>query len=403
VIVCAEVFLRTAVGVSTLISAEYAGYLLAANVFRPRMHGEEPTGDDPKSSWVAGYYGKPKSSYQGQKQEYLNRFLKVSFSIRKGSLWFLKLWIGFYLPQFTFKDMWDLMTVGTGWLGYMAIVIPMGLFNVLGSMQNVESAEAAGDKYSTGSSMAVNGFGSVVAACFGSCFPTTIYIGHPGWKEMGARSGYSTLNGIVITLICLTGTVGVINSIVPLEAGIAIVLWIGVIITAQAFQATPGEHAPAVAVGLFPAIAAWGATVALGAYAAASAVAGNTNSIQALLASNHEAAFSGFLIHGMLLMERGYIFTCMILSAMTASLIEKNFGAAACWAFLGAGLTLIGLTHTYQLAGNGLDYLLLGQSVSEGAMGFRAYGILLGYLLMGGLFLGEWKWGEKKEGTKEKK
>ena len=33
VIVCAEVFLRTAVGVSTLISAEYAGYLLAANVY----------------------------------------------------------------------------------------------------------------------------------------------------------------------------------------------------------------------------------------------------------------------------------------------------------------------------------------------------------------------------------
>ena len=36
----------------------------------------------------------------------------------------------------------------------------------------------------------------------------------------------------------------------------AIVLWIGIIITAQAFQATPPAHAPAVAVGLFPAIAA---------------------------------------------------------------------------------------------------------------------------------------------------
>ncbi|MEQ8291390.1 MAG: TRAP transporter small permease [Roseovarius sp.] len=33
VIVCAEVFLRSTAGISTLISAEYAGYLLAANVY----------------------------------------------------------------------------------------------------------------------------------------------------------------------------------------------------------------------------------------------------------------------------------------------------------------------------------------------------------------------------------
>ena len=58
----------------------------------------------------------------------------------------------------------------------------MGLFNVLGSLQNIESAEAAGDSYPTMPSLAVNGVGSVVAASFGSCFPTTIYIGHPGWK-----------------------------------------------------------------------------------------------------------------------------------------------------------------------------------------------------------------------------
>ena len=39
----------------------------------------------------------------------------------------------------------------------------------------------------------------------------------------------------------------------------AIVLWIGIVITAQAFQATPREHAPAVVVGLLPGVAAWGA------------------------------------------------------------------------------------------------------------------------------------------------
>src|SRR5260370_33825063 len=112
----------------------------------------------------------------------------------------------------------------------------------------------------------MNGMGTIAVGFFGGCFPTTIYIGHPGWKALGARAGYSTLNGLVVTLICLTGTVALINSLVPIEAGIPIVLWVGVIITARAFQATPREHAPAVAIGLFPAIAAWGLTVAEGAF-----------------------------------------------------------------------------------------------------------------------------------------
>ena len=100
---------------------------------------------------------------------------------------------------------------------------------------------------------------ALAAALFGSCFPTTIYIGHPGWKAMGARAGYSVLNALFFTVVCLTGTLAWIAWAVPIDAGMAIVLWIGIVITAQAFQATPREHAPAVVVGLLPGVAAWGA------------------------------------------------------------------------------------------------------------------------------------------------
>ena len=41
--------------------------------------------------------------------------------------------------------------------------------------------------------------GTVAAAVFGSCFPTTIYIGHPSRKAMGARFSYSILNAGFIT------------------------------------------------------------------------------------------------------------------------------------------------------------------------------------------------------------
>ena len=82
----------------------------------------------------------------------------------------------------------DLIAKPELWQGYLTVIIPMGLFNLLGSLQNIESAEAAGDRFHTGMSLAANGIGTITAALFGSCFPTTIYIGHPGWKENWGQS-----------------------------------------------------------------------------------------------------------------------------------------------------------------------------------------------------------------------
>lgn len=296
---------------------------------------------------------------------------------------------GLFLPQYAGNALREVLLDPQSWLGYLAVIVPMGLFNIIGSLQNVESAEAAGDSYSTASSLAANGIGTIVAALFGSCFPTTIYIGHPGWKGLGARAGYSTLNGVVITALALTGTVGLVSSIIPIEAGVAIVLWIGIIITAQAFQATPREHAPAVAVGLFPAIAAWGATIMQGTFIAlAIATAGAAPTMQQTLEANLDAQVNGFLVHGMILVERGYIFTCMILAAISAFLIDRRFYTAAAWSLVAAGFTAIGLMHAYQLTGNNLDYLFRFSPAAEHAFAQRADGVAIGYVLFALFFAG---------------
>ena len=70
-------------------------------------------------------------------------------------------------------------------------------------------------------------------------------------------AGYSVLNAVFATIVCLTGTVAHIAWAVPVDVGIAIVLWIGIVITAQAFQATPASHAPAVVMGLLPGVGAF--------------------------------------------------------------------------------------------------------------------------------------------------
>jgi AGZA family xanthine/uracil permease-like MFS transporter len=230
-------------------------------------------------------------------------------------------------------------------LTYLSVIVPMGLFNVIGSLQNIESAEAAGDRYPTAPSLAANGLGTLVGALFGSCFPTTIYIGHPAWKALGARAGYSVLNGVFITLICLTGTVAHIAWAVPIDAGMAIVLWIGIVITAQAFTATPREHAPAVVIGILPGVAAWGALLAKSGLRAAGvgAPGGPPFSASVLDAFTRSDTW----IHGAFALEQGFIFSSMLLAAATVAIIERHFRRAAAWCAVCSALSAVGLMHAY--------------------------------------------------------
>ncbi len=235
---------------------------------------------------------------------------------------------------------------GSYWLTYFSVILPMGLFNVIGSLQNIESAQAAGDSYSTRSSLAMNGIGCIGAALFGSCFPTTLYIGHPGWKAMGARAGYSILNGVCMSLICFTGTLSLIAWAVPIDAGMAIVLWIGIVIAAQAFQAVPRSHAPAVVMGLLPGLAGWSAFMAkAGLHAAGAGTPGGTPfSVDLIQTFGH----SEIWIDGALRLEQGFILSAMILSAMTVAVIERQFLRAALWCVAAAALSVLGLLHSYR-------------------------------------------------------
>jgi len=251
---------------------------------------------------------------------------------------------------------------------YASVILPMGIFNVIGSLQNIESAEAAGDLYPTAPSLAVNGLGSVAAAIFGSCFPTTIYIGHPGWKALGARTGYSVFNAIFFTLICLSGTLAWITWVVPVEAGMAIVMWIGIVMTAQAFQATPARHAPAVVMGLLPGLGAWGAMMAKDGVRAA----GGTFA-PPLIDKFHAL---GTAVDGVFALEQGFIFTAMILSAMTVALIERQFFRAALWSAIAALLSLVGLMHSYSFIGTD----------TTGSFATPAWSFALAYALVAILF-----------------
>lgn len=240
---------------------------------------------------------------------------------------------------------------------FLAVSVPMGVLNVIGALQNIESAEAGGDRFATGPSLAVNGLGSIAAALFGSCFPTTIYIGHPGWKALGARSGYSILNGVFFAACFLFGLGSLLAALIPIEAGAAIVMYIGLIITAQAFQATPKEHAPAVAIALFPALGAY-MVVTLGVFLGWA----NADMTLADLVENPPPPF---YLPGLITLtgaNSAWILVTLILTAIGAALIDRKYKAAAIWCGTATVLTALGFLHAYRLEGNVIHEHFIWQS-----------------------------------------
>ena len=298
--------------------------------------------------------------------------------------------VGLHLPRFVGGDLAAGLRSGQ-FLPYLPIIVPMGLLNLLASMQCVESAAAAGDSFSMRSSLCVTGLSTFAAACFGSPFPVGIYIGHPAWKRMGARAGYSTLNAVFMTAVCFTGSLAAIGWAVPAEAGIAIIVWVGLIITVQSFEATPQRQWPAVVVGMVPVVLSWATFNVKNGIRIAAGGAGADFS-QSLVDRFHAA---GTFIDGGFAVEQGAFFAALILSAATVFIIERRLLAAAGWLLAAAVLSLAGLMHSWRFAGmdtiGSLPLLdRLTQSHASGPL-FPAAAFACGYSVLAVvLFVAKW-------------
>ncbi|HVS56590.1 MAG TPA: regulator, partial [Casimicrobiaceae bacterium] len=223
----------------------------------------------------------------------------------------------------------------------LATAIPLGIYNFTEAMNNVESASAAGDNYNLRKILLADGLGAIVGSMLGSPFPPAVYIGHPGWKAVGGRIGYSLATGIAIAIVCLLGLTALLLAVIPLVAILPILLYIGLVIGAQAFQASPANHAPAVVLAIIPNIAEWAKTQVDGALAAA-----GTSVAQV---GTGKLAGTGVLYGGMEALGGGSVLAGMVLGAVAAFIIDSKLKTAAAWAFAGAVLAFVGLIHGPQL------------------------------------------------------
>src|SRR5258706_4585062 len=120
---------------------------------------------------------------------------------------------------------------GFEFLGVILVTdIPFGIYDLVEAMDNVESAEAAGDAYPTTRVLTADGVVSLIGCLMGNPFINAVYIGHPGWKAMGGRIGYSAATGIMVIILSWLGIIAVLVSLVPVVAISPILLYIGMLI-----------------------------------------------------------------------------------------------------------------------------------------------------------------------------
>ncbi len=241
---------------------------------------------------------------------------------------------------------------GFEFLGVILVTaIPFGIYDLVEAMDNVESAEAAGDEYPTTRVLTADGVVSLIGCLMGNPFINAVYIGHPGWKAMGGRIGYSAATGIMVVVLSWFGIISVLLALVPVVAISPILLYIGMLIGAQAFQTTPVKHAPAVVLALTPHLAAWaklqidtmlGATLSaaqtVGALAPDKVGAVKTAAIASL-------PQQGVIYHGLEVMGGGSILAGLVLGAIGVFIIERDFMKASAFAFAGAVMTYFGFMH----------------------------------------------------------
>jgi AGZA family xanthine/uracil permease-like MFS transporter len=227
------------------------------------------------------------------------------------------------------------------WLGaldallpYLPLAVPFALATVVGGIDNTESAIVAGDEYRTRDILLTEALATIAAGCCGGVVQNTPYIGHPAYKAMGARAGYTLATGLLIGVGAAIGVVALLVRLLPDAAVAPILVFVGLQITAQAFLASPPRHAPAVALAFLPAVAAL-------VLIEGNLLLGGVGKSAADLAGEGRAVWSALLVLG-----NGFILTALLWAAALVAIIERRLPVAGAVLAIAAVATLFGVIHS---------------------------------------------------------
>lgn len=267
--------------------------------------------------------------------------------------------------------MMNLFKTGFEHIGpFLSAAIPLGIYDFLESLDNLESADAAGEHYSVTLSMSVPAILTILGSFLGSVFPTIIYIGHPGWKATGARIGYSLATAAGILILSFTGLLELVSAVIPLAALLPILVYIGMVMGSQAFSVAPKRHMPAVIFAFIPFIGSFLVSKinsSLTAINAALAASGTDLSVVfaekaegAVAVSQSLLSGNGVPYLGWQRLSQGDFIISMLLCSAVIYIIDRKYLHAAAFSGLLALLSFFGIIHAATFGPNSAPQMTIG-------------------------------------------
>ena len=233
---------------------------------------------------------------------------------------------------------------------YLPLALPFAILTVIGGINVTESARIAGDDYSTRDILLTEAVATLIAGVCGGVSQSTPYIGHPAYKSMGGRAGYTLATGLFIGLGGIFGYIAFLADALPKPALAPILVFVALDITEQSYLATPKRHAAAVTLAVFPSVAQLVQIFLSQVYGGAlmGAALDPAGTMKATGLTNPDFISTCAV---MVLLAHGFILTAMLWGGAVAFLIDRKITAAAVTLGACAVLAFFGFIHSVMPAG----------------------------------------------------
>ena len=243
----------------------------------------------------------------------------------------------FYPPSLSLTDIFR----GFGEIGpYLSIIVPLQIANFISTMQAVQSAAMSGDRYPVKRSMILDGVTTVISSFTGSPFPTSVYYGHPGWKKIGTRSGYTLLMAVTY-LTCFFGLPLIILEIIPYEVIIILLVFVGLTVSSEVVDNLEKEYSSVIFISLFPILAQYICNIIDDVLNVAGTSVDKIGLDKFTDASVMVSAFQ--------VLSYGAFASSLLYAAWMAYIYRRRFMMAGLTAFLLSILSAVGFIHSKQM------------------------------------------------------
>jgi AGZA family xanthine/uracil permease-like MFS transporter len=228
---------------------------------------------------------------------------------------------------------------------YLPVALPFAILTIVGGINVTESARLAGDDYKTRDILLTEAVSTLVAGICGGMSQTTPYIGHPAYKAMGGRAGYTLLTGLFVGLGGIFGYIGFMAALLPRPALAPVLFFIGLEIAGQAYSATPRRHMAAVTIAVLPSVAVVVQIMLSQVYNGAlmGAALDPAGTMQATGLTNPAFVQT---VGVMIMLASGFIVTAMLWGAAVAFLTDRLIVPACITLLICGALSLFGFIHS---------------------------------------------------------